>query len=479
MSKIESPRAGLWALCLALSLLAGCKVGPNYKRPAAPAPPAYRDAAPDPSRPPEASLADLKWFDLFQDERLQELLRTALAQNYDLRVASARVLEARALYGVTRADLFPTVAGQASVAQSRISQSGSVQLPPGTDRNFTLASLGLNLSWEIDVWGRLRRLTEAARAEFLGQEETRRAVVTTLVADVAGAYFSLRELDLELTISRRTLETRRQGLRLTTARRDRGVESALAVRQAEDLFYSAMATIAQTERQIAQAENLISLLVGRNPGEVARGRGIYEQQLPPSVPAGLPSALLERRPDIRAAEQNLTAANARIGAARAAYFPQISLTGSLGFQSRELGDLFNGTSGVWSFVPGLLAPIFNAGRIRSGVQFAEAFREETLAQYERSIQAAFREVSDALVSYRKTREQREQQELVVRAREEVRRLAERRWIGGLDSYLQVLDAERALFLGQLQLAQLRRDELLSIVELYRALGGGWDSSNSL
>lgn len=466
----------LWTIvCLTIGLLlASCKLGPDYKRPQAPVPAAYRAAVRDPNLPPATSLADTMWFDLFRDDQLKHLIQTALQQNYDLRIASARVLQSRALYGITRADLFPTINADVSGTSFRPSESAAFTFPDvvtAKTNNFT--SLGLNLGWEIDVWGRIRRLTEAARAEFLAQENVQRGVVTTLIADVASAYFDLRELDLELEIARRTLATREKGLRLTTARRDHGVESSLAVRQSEDLLYSATAQIAQIERQIEQKENQICLLVARNPGEIVRGKPLNDQYIPPVIPAGLPSSLLERRPDIREAEQNLIAANANIGAAKAAYFPAITLTGFLGTVSQDLGNLFMGPTRAWEFVANASTPIFNAGRIKSGVRFSEAVQKEALARYEQSIQNAFREISDALIGYRKTREEREQQELVVRARSESRRLAEIRWVGGLDSYLQVLDADRTLFEGQLQLAQLRRNELVAVVEVYRALGGGW------
>jgi NodT family efflux transporter outer membrane factor (OMF) lipoprotein len=466
----------IWTIvCLTIALLlAGCKIGPNYKRPQAPVPAEYRAAVLDPSHPHAASLAETKWFDLFQDDQLKALIHTALQQNYDLRIASARVLQSRALYGIRRSDLFPTVNADVGANSFRPSESAQFAFPDvlsAKTSNYT--SLGLNLGWEVDVWGRVRRLTEAARAEYLAQENTQRGVITTLVADVASAYFDLRELDLELEIARRTLATREKGLRLTTARRNHGVDSSLAVRQSEDLLYSATSQIARIERLIEQKENHISLLVARNPGEIVRGKPLNDQYIPPVIPAGLPSSLLERRPDIREAEQDLIAANARIGAAKAAYFPRITLTGFLGTESQDLGNLFTGSARSWNFIANASTPIFNAGRIKSGVQFSRAAQQEALARYEQSIQTAFREISDALVSFRKTREERTQQELVVRAREESRRLSELRWIGGLDSYLQVLDADRTLFEGQLLLAQLRRNELVAVVEVYRALGGGW------
>ncbi|MBO0799301.1 MAG: efflux transporter outer membrane subunit [Blastocatellia bacterium] len=463
----------IWTIvCLTIALLlAGCQLGANYKRPKTPVPAEYRAAVPYSN---QASMAEMKWFDLFQDDQLKALIQTALQQNYDMRIASARVLQARALYGITRSNLFPTVSADVGANSFRPSESAQFAFPDllnAKTSNYT--SLGLNLGWEVDVWGRIRRLTEASRAEYLAQENVQRGVITTLVADVATAYFDLRELDLELEIAHSTLATREKGLRLTTLRRNQGVESSLAVRQSEDLLYSATAQIAQIERLIEQKENQICLLVARNPGDIVRGKPLSDQYIPPVIPAGLPSSLLERRPDIREAEQSLIAANARIGAAKSAYFPRITLTGFLGTESQDLGNLFTGPTRAWNFIANASMPIFTAGRIKSGVKFAEAQQKEALARYEQSIQTAFREISDALIGYRKTREERAQQELLVKAREESRRLSERRWVGGLDSYLQVLDADRNLFEGQLQLAQLRRNELLAVVEVYRALGGGW------
>jgi multidrug efflux system outer membrane protein len=316
-------------------------------------------------------------------------------------------------------------------------------------------------------------LTEASRAQYLATEEARRGVVTTLIADMTSAYLQLRELDLELAIARQTLGIAENGLRLTTVRRNRGVATGLDVHQAEQFLYTASAQIAVIERAIAQTENAISLLLGKGPGDVARGKALTEFVIPAQVPPGLPSSLLERRPDIRAAEQNLIAANAEIGAAKALYFPQITLTGLLGAQSRALTDLFTGPSRSWNFAPAATLPIFNAGRLRANVRLTEALQQESLISYQKAVQTSFREVADSLVAYRKNSEQRVQEELLVTALRETDRLSTLRYRGGLDSYLQVLDAERNLFAGQLALAQLQREELLSVVQLYRSLGGGW------
>jgi NodT family efflux transporter outer membrane factor (OMF) lipoprotein len=458
---------------IAASLLTGCAVGPNYKRPAVSAPPAFRSAGTATTDP--TSIADTKWFNLFNDEVLTELVSTALQDNFDLRIAAERVLEARAQLGITRSELAPTLNATAETNSVRTSQIGQIRLPAGSGffSDVTYHQAGFSLQWELDVWGRLRRLTEAARAQYLASEEARRGVVTTLVSDVTTAYFQLRELDLELDIALKTRTSAENSLRLTIVRRNRGVATGLDVHQAEQFLYNTSGQIAAAERSIAQTENAINLLLGRSPGEVARGKALNDFTLPAQVPPGLPSSLLERRPDIRGAEQSLIAANAQIGAAKAQYFPQITLTGFLGGQSRALTDLFTGPGRSWNFAPAATLPIFNAGRLRSNVRLTEALERESLLSYQRAIQSSFREVSDALIGYQKTGEQRAQQELQVTALSETRRLSTIRYRGGLDSFLQVLDAERNLFAGQLFLAQLRREELLAIVQLYRALGGGW------
>jgi len=329
------------------------------------------------------------------------------------------------------------------------------------------------LSFEIDLWGRLRRATEAARANLLSAEENRKAVVTTLVSDVATAYFTVRELDYELEISKRTLDTRRTSLQLVQARQGGGVATLLDLRQTEQLVYTAAETIPTLQQQIEQTENQISLLLGKNPGEVMRQGQFNEDMFPPEVRTGLPSALLERRPDIRAAEQNLIAANAQIGVARAAYFPQLSLSGLLGGQSSQLSSLFSGPHSTWSFVPQVTQPIFTAGRIRSTVKLAKAQRESALVQYQRTIQTAFTEVSNALIAHQRVRESREQQQALVVAIGDRKRLAYTRYTGGVDTQLNALDADRDLLRAELDLRQIKLNELLSVVQLYKALGGGW------
>jgi outer membrane protein, multidrug efflux system len=465
-------RLSLLSIAAAVSV-AGCTVGENYRRPDIATPAAFRGAVRDAAADP-ASLADQKWFDVFKDEPLQDLIRTALVRNHDARDAVVRVEAARAALGITRADQYPTVDAVANVATVRSSATGTVALPEGVDQTRTFGTAGLNLlSFELDVWGRLRRATEAARADLLAAEYNRKAVMTTLVSDVASAYFNLLDLDMELAIARRTLGVRVESLELIRNRERGGLGTLLDVRQGEQLVYGAEQVIPALEQLVEQTENQISLLLGGGPNAVPRGRPLEEQPQPPAVPAGLPSSLLDRRPDIQAAEQNLVAANAIVGVARAAYFPRISLTGLLGFQSDQLAGLFSGPTRIWQFVPQVTQPIFNAGRLRSNVNLARAQQELALIEYDRVIQTAFREVSDGLVQYQKVREIRAKQELLAATLRDRSQMSRVRYAGGIDPLLNALDAERDLFQAELTLVQTRRNELLAVVQLYRALGGGW------
>src|SRR5262245_60086894 len=472
-SKIGERRLRKWsaAAVAVMFLLSGCMVGPDYQRPPVATPDVFR-ASPTPT-PDAKSIADLKWFEVFSDEQLQELIRTALAQNYDLRDAVARVDAARANLGITQADQYPNFGFGGGFTAVELSREGAFSVARGNrQRNFGTVFLNL-FSFEIDIWGRLRRATEAARADLLATDWNRKTVITTLVSDVATAYFNLLELDMELAIARNTLATRQESLRLIRLQTQGGLATLLDQRQAEQLVYGAAQTIPSTEQQIEQTENQISSLLGRNPGPVARGRLLTEQQTPPEVPAGLPSSLLERRPDIRAAEQTLVATNANIGVAKAAYFPQITLTGEFGYQSTALANLFSGSRRIWTFVPQLTYPIFDAGRIRSQLELAEAQQRSALAQYEKAIQTAFRDVSDALIQYQKIREIRALRGLLVTSLRDRTRLAYLRFRGGVDTMLNALNSDQELFTAELALAQASRDELLSLVQVYKAVGGGW------
>ena len=457
------------ALLSVLILCSGCAVGPNYKRPAVSVPGTYRGLTPEEAaKTQSASIGDQKWWDIFQDEQLRSLIRTALQQNYDVRIAASRVLAARAQLGIVRSDQFPNVAAGAAIGDARTARSAFL---PAFERST--GQLNVSAAWELDFWGRYRRATEAARANLLASEWARQEVLATLVANMSRAYFQLRALDRELEISKRTLTSRQESLRLTRILADRGSTSMLDVRQAEQLVFTAAAEIPALEQEIEQQENLISILLGKNPADVARGQKLTEQAQPPEVPPGLTSSLLERRPDIREAEQQLVAANAQIGVARAAYFPQISLSGSGGFQSAALTSLFSGPAGTWNFGASLTQPIFTAGRIRSNVRFAQAQQQTALLFYQQTIQGAFRGVSDALIAYRKSREFRAQEELLFQSAQDSARLSHMRYTGGVTGYLEVLTNETNAFSAELGLVQAQLNELLALVQLYEALGGGW------
>ena len=459
---------GLVAAVLVLSI-SGCTVGPNYKRPDVDVPTTYR-AAPvsDAAANPSLALGEAKWFDVFQDEQLQILIRVALQQNFDLRIAATRVLQAQAQLGITRADQFPNLSAGAGIGTQR--QAATV-LFHGFEE--TTGQVSLSASWELDFWGKYRRATEAARANLLASEWGRRAVVNTVISNVATTYFELRALDLQLEISKQTLASRQDSLKLEQALEQNGSTSLVDVRQSEQLVYTASETIPNVERQIAQDENLINILLGRNPGPVERGRQLTDQPHPPSIPPGLPSALLERRPDIQQAEAQLIAANAQIGVAKAAFYPDISLTGTAGFQSLSLSKLFTGPSSFWNVGPTLTVPIFTAGKLRSNVHLTEAQQQQALLTYQQTIQQAFRDVSDSLIAYQKNREFREQQELLTASAEDSAKLAQIRYQAGVASYLEVLTNDTNFFAAQLNLASAQQNELTALVQVYNALGGGW------
>ena len=461
-----------WHTALALLLafsVSGCTVGPNYKRPNVDVPSTYR-GSPAGDAPGDATpgLGDEKWWTVFQDEELQNLIRVALQQNYDLRIAATRVLQAQAQLGITRADQFPNLSGGANLESTR---QAATTLFHGFEE--TTGQISLSASWELDFWGKYRRATEAARANLVASEWGRRAVVNTVISNVATAYFALRSLDLQLEISEQTLAARQESLKLEQELEQNGSTSLVDVRQSEQLVYTASETIPNVEKQIQQEENLINILLGRNPGPVDRGRKLVDEPHPPSIPPGLPSALLERRPDIQQQEQLLVAANAEIGVAKAAFYPDISLTGTGGFQSLALAKLFTGPSSFWTVGPTLTVPIFTAGKIRSNVKLTEAQQQQALLTYQQTIQQAFRDVSDSLIAYQKNREFREQQALLTSSAKDSADLAEIRYRAGVTSYLEVLTNDTNYFAAQLNLAQAQQNELTALVQVYNALGGGW------
>jgi multidrug efflux system outer membrane protein len=456
---------------------AGCALGPNYQRPAVPTPPSWREL---PAAEAE-TLANRPWWEVFDDPQLQELVRLALAENKDLKIAVERVEEARARYGFTRADLWPAVGLSGTAGRLRFSEGTLVHPPSGDqpasqDTETDIYAVSANVSWEIDFFGRLRRASEAEQAVFLGTQEARRAAVLALVADVARAYFELRDFDRRLDVARRTIESRREYVQLAKDRFDGGVTPEIDFRQAEAELARVLTVVYQLEMLIAAKESELSVLIGRNPGPIVRGARIEEQKLPASVPAGLPSELLDRRPDVRVAEQQLAASTANIGEAKAMLFPRIALTGSFGFASTELDTLFDGPSKSWNVIGNLLQPIFNSGKNKRRVEVTESRQRQALYAYERAVLQAFRETEDALVAYRKTGEQRTAQAGRVAAERKVLELAELRYRGGVAAYLEVLDAQRSLFGAELDEAESIGSNLVSLVRLYKALGGGWPSA---
>lgn len=473
MPKSPIPAVTLAALGAGL-LIAGCAVGPKYQRPTVEAPQAHRvasDAAT--ARPGTNSLADLAWQQVYQDPQLAGYIGEALTNSWDARIAASRILQAEAAARVARSRFFPNLSAGGDLVSTRASQNGPSQIPSTVNPQKEYGDVFLSMSaYEVDLWGRIRRANEASRARLLATVEARNAVLQTLVASVAATYLELLELDLELNVSRRTLEARKSSLELTQARQEGGVASMQDVHQSQILVSTAQAAIANGLRRLEQKENEFNLLLGRNPGQVPRAAALDDRVLPGEVPAGLPSALLDRRPDIRLAEQQLIEANADIGQAKAAFYPQLTLTGFGGFQSVALSDLFTGASRTWQFGPSLTVPVFSGGRLRGDLKAAQARFEEAVAQYRKTVQGSFREVSDALIAYQRTREFRARQEERTQAHRGASELAGVRYQGGVTSYLEVLYNEQELFSAELALGQARLDELLSVVSLYKALGGG-------
>lgn len=461
------------ASTLAVLALAGCAVGPNYQRPEMPTPAGYRGADSSQIADSAHSIADAPWWTIFKDTVLVNLIHQGLAGNFDLRIASARVDQAAAFTGIAKSQFWPQIDAGAGVARTHFSTD---QLGVTTkDRDRTTVGANLGLSWEIDLFGRIRRQSESATAQFLATEEARRGVLVDLVASIGQAYLSLRELDLELDIAHRTLDTRRGTLTLFQQRFKGGVASNLEVQQAAADVAQTQATIPDLERRIAAQENLINFLLGRGPGTVPRGTALVSQELIPSVPVGLPSTLLERRPDVLVAEQSLVSANAEVGVAKADFFPRISLTGLFGVASGEIKNLGSTDALLWSVGGGLLQPIFHGGAIRKNYQASLAARDAAIAEYLRAAHNAFLEVANALTDVHQYRTVRIAADSQVIALREAARLARIRYEGGLSNYLEVLDADRRLFAAENELAQTIQVQVGSYIDLYRALGGGWNA----
>ena len=460
-------------ILLTLWLFCGCTVGPNYQRPHYDVPADFRGAGPGiPSQSADSSFGDLKWFEVFKDPALQELIHTALQENYDVQIAAQRILAAREQVKIQRSYLLPTLNAGGAMQSIRTSDRGLLYVLPQLER--TSGQIYGDLSWEIDFFGRIRRATEAAQAEFFASEENRKFVIQTLVSDLARAYIELRALDRQLEISNRTVKVREDSLKLQKDRYDVGYDSITPVLMTKNLVFGARAVVPDLRRAIAQKENQISTLCGRNPGPVSRGKSLLEQNLTVTIPPGLTSDLLERRPDIRFAEENLVAANARIGEAKALLFPSIKITGVSGWDSAALKSLFGAHASFWDIAfPSVVQPIFTAGRLRGQVRVTEAQQQEALLSYKKTIQQAFQEVSDALIGVRMLREVANESGEQVKALSEQTEKANERYYGGVTTYLEVLDSDRQLFEVQLKSTQDKANELLAVIALYRALGGGW------
>jgi multidrug efflux system outer membrane protein len=458
--------AGLAVAALAMGL-AGCMLGPDYRRPAVEVPSSWRISAEE-----AVQASDAAWWDRFGDPVLSQLVRTALQNNEDLAIAVANVDQAFAQYGITRSALFPEVDAGASAQRERLSEKTTpFVIPPGRQA-FDDYKINVSASYELDIWGKLRRATEAARANLLASEEGRRTVVLTVVASVASGYVQLRALDRQLDIAKATAGSLGEAARLQQVRFEGGATPESDYRQAQSQFEAAAAQVPELERQIVRQENLISVLLGASPGPIPRGASIDELRFP-DVPAGLPSSLLERRPDIRQAEQNLVAANADIGVARAAYFPEVSLTALFGVESSQVSNLFKGASKSWSFGAPVTVPIFTAGRIGSQVEQAEAGQRAALHFYRKSIISAFEDFEGALVDHAKFEQTREELARNVDALERFHDLAVLRYQEGATIYLEVANAEQSLLSARLQLVSTQSQLFQSYANLYRAMGGGW------
>jgi len=456
----------IFAILIVL-VLAGCAVGPDYRRPVIESPPAWRIDEVE-----AQETANMAWWDQLNDPVMNSLIDEALKQNLDLKIATARIDEYIGRYWMGRSGLFPQIGVTAEAGRSRSSEEGAAPMSPQVENPADFYQGFFSGSWEIDLWGKLRRATEASRADLLATQEARQAVILSLVSAVANGYITLRDFDKQREIAVNTAKTREESYKLFKQRFEGGVISELELNQVKSEYEQALATIPQIEKQIVFQENALSRLLGRNPGPIARGKHIDELVLP-AVPMGLPSDLLANRPDIRQAEQVLVAANARIGVARAQYFPALSLTGLFGQASADLSNLFTGSARVWSWGGSVAAPIFTGGAIRGQVKAAEAVRQQALFGYQRAIQTAFREVEDALVDQRRTREQLEAQQRQVDSLRDYTRFARLRYENGYTSYIEVLDAERSLFSAELTYVQTQGTLFGALVNLYKAMGGGW------
>jgi multidrug efflux system outer membrane protein len=467
------PRASAWII-IAAAVLAGCAIGPDYKRPPVAEPPTFRGQVTTEAE----SLADAPWWDVFRDPALKDLIREALQNNYDVQIAAARVLEARSVFVATRSDLYPSLDYGVSVGRAKLTP-GIAGSPGGPSPNATnFYSATMTMSWELDIWGRIRRSTEAARATLFATEDARRGVWLTLVSDLAQAYFELLALDVQLQIARNSRDAYQYTFDLFQDRLNLGVASKLETSRAEGALGGAEATIPQLESDIVAKENQISILLGHAPGPIIRGTPMYEQPVVPTVPAGLPSALLERRPDLRQVEQQLVSANARVGVAKAEFFPKLSLTALFGTSSPEISALTGGSATIWAVAGIVSGPLFNAGRTLGNYRASIAQWEQAKLQYEQVVLTALREVSDALTALGKLSEAETGQDRSVKALAEAVEHATDRYRHGLASYFEVLEAQQQLYPAQNTLAQIRRDRLISHVRLYKALGGGWSLTDA-
>lgn len=464
---------GILMILWVLISMSACKQGPDYKKPDIAIPSAYRGPSLESIHKDGTSLGDVFWWDLLQDKVLQDLIRTAVVKNPDSRLAAERIIEARARLGLAQSAQFPVASGSVDYEVGRNTRVGVTPVLPRMSTDFHQATVAFAANYEVDMWGQYYKGSEAARAQLMATDEARNTVLMSLVSEVASSYFTLLELDKELKICKETLKSREESYRLVSAREQGGIATMLDVDQAHSLLLSTKASLIMVEMEIEQQENYISQLLGNYPGDIPRGKTLVEQFSGEPLPPGLTSDLLLNRPDIRQAEYNLIAANAQIGVARAAYFPQISLTGTGGTISKEMSDLFTGPSLAWTFQPQITIPIFTGGKIKSQVQVTESQERQALINYEKTIQNAFREVSDSLVGYNKSRKYRIEQQKYREVLKDQSRLSNLRYVGGVTGYLEVLDTERQYFEAEISLEKARLNEILYIIKLYKALGGGW------